>query len=105
MCTTLRIHNDIIVYLIMFYLPVNMYGVNVSISRLSYRPLRSLRVLAYITFSYSTMFPLHYTNALHTIAKSNWIPPGYNEDINRKLKPSTNCKSITNKHRDSVGNL
>jgi len=52
-------------------------GVNVSISHLAYRALRSPSHVGYLYIyflcSYSAMFPLHYTNALQTIAKSNWI--------------------------------
>lgn len=38
-------------------------------------------------------------------AKSTWNPPCHNEDINSKLEQLKDFSSITNKHRNSVGNL
>ena len=41
----------------------------------------------------------------HFIAKSTWNPPCQNEDINKILEQLEDFSSITNKHRDSMGNL
>ena len=38
-------------------------------------------------------------------AKSTWNPPCQNEDINKILEQLEDFSSITNKHRDSMGNL
>ena len=38
-------------------------------------------------------------------AKSTWNPPCQNEDINKILEQLEDVISITNKHRDSMGNL
>ena len=41
----------------------------------------------------------------HFTAKSTWNPPCQNEDINKILEQLEDFSSITNKHRDSMGNL